>query len=228
MTTRRRRAILTLLPALAILVAACGGSAGDGSPSGDPRATTTGGPAAPASSAPASPATGATGGPAVSPAGSSPDPAPTGNPVVDALAARPWASATLTDVTTGEPFTIASLGGRTIFVETMAIWCSNCRAQQGRFAEALAGLDPDRVAYVVLTVDPGETADDLARYKAQRGFTGRYAVAGREVAAALQAEFGPNALNPPSVPLVLISAGGDVSFRTGGESVEDIIAIAGA
>ena len=123
------------------------------------------------------------------------------NAVADALAERPWAVATLTDVTTGEPFTIASLGGRTIFVEAMAIWCTNCRAQQGRFTEALASLDPSTVAYVVLTIEPSETAEDLARYKDQRGFTGRYAVAGRDVSAALETEFGPNVLNPPTVPL---------------------------
>jgi hypothetical protein len=109
----------------------------------------------------------------------------------------------------------------------MAIWCSNCRAQQGRFADALARLDPDRVAYVVLTVDPGESADELARYKADRGFTGRYAVAGRDVAAALEAEFGPNVLNPPSVPLILVTPSGEVSFSTGGESADEIVSIAG-
>jgi len=142
----------------------------------------------------------------------------------EALAAHPWAAATLTDVTTGEPFAIADLAGRTVFVEAMAIWCTNCRAQQGRFTEALAQVDPDRVAYVVLTVDPSETADDLARYKRSRGFTGTYAVAGKTVSAALRDEFGANVLNPPSVPLILISPTGEVSFGTGGESVDSIIA----
>lgn len=223
MTTRGRRATHLLPPVLAaaFLVAACGGSTGG--------ATQTQATAAPPSTAlpagsrapTAAPASGAAAEP-------TPDATAGGNPVADALASHPWAAATLTDVTTGEPFTIASLGGRTIFVEAMAIWCTNCRAQQGRFTEALASLDPETVAYVVLTVDPAETAADLARYKAERGFTGRYAVAGRDVAAALQAEFGANVLNPPTVPLVLISAGGDVSFRTGGESVDDIIATAGA
>ncbi len=142
----------------------------------------------------------------------------------DALAAQPWATMTLTDVTTGQPFTIADFAGRTVFVEAMAIWCTNCRAQQGRFTEALAKVDPGRVAYVVLTVDPSESAGDLARYKQSRGFTGTYAVAGREVSAALKDAFGPNVLNPPSVPLIQVSPGGEVSFGTGGESVDTIVA----
>jgi thiol-disulfide isomerase/thioredoxin len=144
----------------------------------------------------------------------------------DALAAHPWATATLTDVTTGQPFTIADFAGRTVFVEAMAIWCTNCRAQQGRFTDALSQIDPDRVAYVVLTVEPSEGAEDLARYRQSQDFTGTYAVAGKDVSAALRDEFGANVLNPPSVPLITISPAGDISFGTGGESVEAIVATA--
>jgi hypothetical protein len=122
---------------------------------------------------------------------------------------------------------IADLAGRTIFVETMAIWCTKCRAQQVRFKEALAQLDPAKVAYVVLTVDPSETADALARYKAERAFSGTYAVAGSEVSAALAADFGATVLNPPSVPLILIKPDGQITFKTGGETVEQIISLTG-
>ena len=110
----------------------------------------------------------------------------------------------------------------------MAIWCSNCRAQQGRFTEAFGQMAPGTAEYVVLTVDPSETAEDLARYKSERGFTGRYAVAGKELAKALDAEFGPNAINPPSVPVIFVSPTGEVEFSTGPESVEQIVEKAGA
>jgi thiol-disulfide isomerase/thioredoxin len=146
----------------------------------------------------------------------------------DALAGHPWATATLTDVATGRPFTIADFAGRTVFVEAMAIWCTNCRAQQGRFTEALGRIDPASVAYVVLTVDPSETADDLAAYRSARGFSGTYAVAGRDVAAALKDEFGANVLNPPAVPLITISPSGEISFATGGERADSIVAAVGA
>ncbi len=223
MTMRARRASITALLALALglALAGCGGSAAS----------------APATPAPTSAVTDASDAPPASDDGSaapSVDPGatasadPGGNPVADALATHPWAAATLMDVNTGDTFTIASLAGRTIFVEAMAIWCTNCRAQQGRFTEALASLDPGTVAYVVLTIEPSETAEDLARYKDERGFTGRYAVAGRDVSAALEAEFGANILNPPTVPLILISPTGDISFHTGGESVDDIVKTAGA
>ena len=169
----------------------------------------------------------ATGSPSINPSINPATSAPSANPAAAVLAARAWARATLTDVTTGQPFAIAGFAGRTIFIETMAIWCTNCRAQQARFMEALKRLDPARVAYVVLTVDPSETAAALAKYKADRGFTGTYAVAGREVSAALVAEFGANAINPPSVPLVLVRPSGQITFKTGDESIDQIVALAG-
>jgi len=163
-----------------------------------------------------------------SPALSTPVATTSPNPAAAALAARAWATASLIDVTTGQPFTIAGLAGRTIFVEAMAIWCTKCREQQTRFAEALKRLDPARVAYVVLTVDPAETATALAKYKADRGFSGLYAVAGKAVSSALAADFGANVLNPPSVPLVHVTPTGQITFTTGGETVDQIIALVGS
>ena len=153
--------------------------------------------------------------------------APSANPAAAALASKAWATATLTDVATGETFTIADLAGKPVFIETMAIWCSNCRAQQGRFTEAFGKMAPGTASYVVLTVDPSETAEDLARYRAERGFTGAYAVAGKELSKALEGEFGANVLNPPSVPLIFVSRNGEVSFSTGAESVAAILEAAG-
>jgi thiol-disulfide isomerase/thioredoxin len=154
-------------------------------------------------------------------------PTATEHPAAAALADKPWATAALTDVSTGETFTIADLAGKPVFIETMAIWCTNCRQQQARFTEAFGQMLPGIAEYVVLTVDPSETAEDLARYRDARGFTGRYAVAGRELAKALEAEFGANVLNPPSVPVVFVGPDGGVDFSTGAESVERILERAG-
>ena len=150
------------------------------------------------------------------------------NPAAAALASKPWANAPLTDVETGETFTIAELAGKPLFIENMAIWCSNCRAQQGRFTRGLRPDGPGHRRVRRALVDPSETAEDLARYKAKQGFTGRYALAGKELAKALDAEFGPNAINPPSVPVIFVSPSGEVEFSTGQESVEQIVEKAGA
>lgn len=219
-----RRSAAPALLAVAVALAACG--AGSATPV-SPSPVHTAAPSLPV--VPQQP-TATPPGPAFSdaPAPSAAAPAsPTPGPAATALAGRPWATATLTDVATGEAFTIADFAGRTVFVETMAIWCTKCRAQQGRFTEALAGLDPATIAYVVLTVEPAETSEDLARYRVERGFTGTYAVAGRDVSSALADEFGANVLNPPSVPVIVVSPDGVVSFGTGGESVDEIVATAG-
>lgn len=219
---------MMLLGAMAL--AACGGSA---APTTAPAVTEPGQASmAPATKAPVDAASlaPASADPLASDAASvSTEPAasPTANAAAAALASKPWANAPLTDVETGETFSIAELAGKPLFIETMAIWCSNCRAQQGRFTEAFAQLAPGTAEYVVLTVDPSETAEDLARYKSERGFTGRYAVAGKDLAKALDAEFGPNALNPPSVPVIFVSPTGEVEFSTGQESVEQIVEKAG-
>jgi thiol-disulfide isomerase/thioredoxin len=210
----------TALLALALLVAACSSGAG----------------ASPAPSSPAStaPSVASSGDPSPMPSGAAPS-GPVASPsAVPSGAAgptltQPWATATLTDVATGDTFRIADLAteGRTVFVEMMAIWCTNCRRQQGEFTDALGRLDPAQVAYVVLDVEPSETADQLAGYKDQQGFEGRYAIAGADVSRALVDEFGPNAINPPSVPKIVIGPDGSVSFETGAESSDDIVARVG-
>ena len=223
-TMAMRLGAIALLGAMAL--AACGASA---APTTAPAATEPGA----ASMAPESMAPSAA--PSTAPGSADPAPSdapaastePAVNPATAALASKTWANAPLTDVETGETFTIAELAGKPLFIESMAIWCSNCRAQQGRFSEAFAQMAPGTAEYVVLTVDPSETAEDLARYKSERGFTGRYAVAGKELAKALNAEFGPNAINPPSVPVIFVSPSGEVEFSTGQESVEQILEKAG-
>jgi thiol-disulfide isomerase/thioredoxin len=218
--------VLAAVLLAALAVGACGGST--------PTAATATGAAVSATTSPAS-----TSPPATRPASPGPSavatlPATSAQPTEDpaapaaaALASRSWATAELVDVQTDQPFRIADFAGRTVFVESMAIWCTNCRQQQARFKEALAKIDPERVAYVVLTVEPSESAEELARYEAEREFTGTYAVAGRAVARALEEEFGPIALNPPAVPLVVVHPSGEIEFRTGGESVDDIVATVG-
>ncbi len=221
MPIHRPRPALVLILAVAVLAAAC--SSGGGAVPTEP-------PVAAESMAPqtAPPSAGESTAPESAPATpSAPAAPPAVNPAAEALSGRAWATAELTDVATGEPFTIADYAGKTIFVESMAIWCSNCRAQQGRFKEALARLDPATVAYVVLTVDPGESGEDLARYKESQGFTGTYAVAGADVSRALVDDFGSNAINPPRVPLIRVAPDGEVTFATGGESVDEIVKLAG-
>jgi thiol-disulfide isomerase/thioredoxin len=204
----RSTAPLALALAVLVVVGACTGSAGG--PSGrtvDPPRTST-----PASGAP----------PTTSASGSS-DPsaaAPAG--VLD----QAWATASLVDVATGGAFRIADHAGKVILLETMAIWCTNCRSQQISVDAALARLPADGVVYIVLDVDPNESAPSLAEYREQNGFGGRYAVASTEVARALAADFGDQFLNPPSTPIVVVGTDGTVTLTNFGQkSADEIVAL---
>ncbi|MGH2385982.1 MAG: hypothetical protein ACRDGB_13175, partial [Candidatus Limnocylindria bacterium] len=54
------------------------------------------------------------------------------SPSASAAAADPLLAMELVDVRDGTTFTLADLAvDRPLIVETMAIWCSNCRQQQG-------------------------------------------------------------------------------------------------
>jgi thiol-disulfide isomerase/thioredoxin len=140
-----------------------------------------------------------------------------------------WAAASLVDVSTGQTFRIADHAGKVIILETMAIWCTNCRAQQRDVETALGQLPAESVSYIVLDVDPNEDGPSLAAYRDQQGFEGRYAIAGTAVARALAAEFGDQVLNPPSTPVVFIGTDGRVTLTAfGHKSPDEIVALARA
>jgi thiol-disulfide isomerase/thioredoxin len=140
------------------------------------------------------------------------------------LVDAPWATATLIDVTTGEPFRIADpvASGKVVFLETMAIWCSNCLAQQREATVAFEGLDPERVEWVAVDVESSETAESLARYRTQNGFPFTYAIADAEFARALVADFGEIVLSPPSVNIIVIGTDGRITQLHGHKSAEEL------
>ncbi len=121
-----------------------------------------------------------------------------------------WRTVELVDARTGKSFTIDSLKGKVVGIEPMAIWCSNCRAQQGEASAALDRLASDDIVYISVDVDPNERADDLAKYSERFGFDWRFVVASPEVARSLAEAFGDQVLSPPSTPFILIGKDGSV------------------
>lgn len=208
-----------LLPlALVATLAAC--SAGRSDPGGEPPATSTFTPP-PAASA-GDPTVAPTAPPSGDPA-PAPTDAPTDAPTPGVTLDQAWATAELTDVATGETFRIADFAGRPIILETMAIWCSSCLAQQGTVHEVLAERPAGAVEYVLVDIDPNESAADLAAYRERHGFTGRYVVASSELARAIVADFGDRMLSAPSTPIVLIGSDGTVTLTPFGmKSADDL------
>jgi hypothetical protein len=133
---------------------------------------------------------------------------------------------TLTDVRSDERFTLGELAATAgpVLLEPMAVWCSNCRAQQHEVKRA---HDSAEFASVSLDVDLSETPDDLAAYADREGFDWRFAMADASLYRMLQERFGVAATNPPSTPLIVIERDGSVrplEFGRGTRSPDQLIA----
>ncbi len=136
-----------------------------------------------------------------------------------------WAALPLVNARTGEPFTIADFAGRTIFVEPMATWCTNCRAQLTNVKAAKAQLAGDDVIFVALSVETTLDQTALAQYAEEHGFDWVFAVATPELLQQLAGDLGQTVTNPPATPHFVISPDGTVGeLATGIESVEAIVA----
>lgn len=208
------RTSATLLLAALFVVAAC--TPAGAQPSGTPADPATPPPAG-ASSDPSAPGPGATDAPS--------------SPGSSNRMTQSWAVAALIDVTTGETISIADLAaaGQVVFVEPMAIWCTNCRRQQADALTALGQLDRSKVTWLSLDIELSETAEALAEYSRRQGFDFRFAVASKEIATALASEFGDLVLSPPSTPIIVIGPDGSVELTGfGHKSVDEIIALATA
>ncbi len=119
-----------------------------------------------------------------------------------------WHLVTLTDVRTGQGFTIEDFAGKVVILEAMAVWCPLCDQQQLQIQTSLSQLD-DRVVVVSLDVDPTESAEILAAHADDLGLTWHFALAGPELSAMLQNEFGPQILAPPSTPVIIVGPDGE-------------------
>ncbi|WP_410766292.1 TlpA family protein disulfide reductase [Haloferax sp. DFSO60] len=121
-----------------------------------------------------------------------------------------WFTSELTDVNSGETFTVEGLLDRPILLETFAVWCSNCLRQQKElitFHEMLG----DEVTTVALDIDPNEDAQLVREHTEKHGFDWRYAISPGSVTQSLVDEFGSSMASPPVVPMLLICPDGSVT-----------------
>ncbi len=129
---------------------------------------------------------------------------------VEAMMESPaWYSVSLNDVRTGQAFSIESLKGKVVLVESMAVWCSKCLTQQGHVKalhEAL-GHREDFVS-IGLDIDPNEDLDQLKFFVETQGFDWYYAISPEDVSRDLSSLYGAQFLNPPSTPIVVIDRHG--------------------
>ena len=117
-----------------------------------------------------------------------------------------WLGVELTDVRTGDTFTLAQYADKPILLETFAVWCPTCTSQQRQLV-ALHEEVGEAVISVSLNTDPNETQSHVTRHLDRHGFDWLYAVSPVELSRSLRDEFGVAVLNPPSAPVILICPG---------------------
>lgn len=149
--------------------------------------------------------------------------------VADALLAGSelptWATTPLTNAATGATFTLADFAGWTVYVEPMATWCTNCRAQQRDVRTVREQLGEGDYVYVSLSVEPNDTTPSLAEYAVRENFPWIFAIAPPDMVSALVDQFGRTITNPPSTPHFIISPTGAISqLSTGHHTVEQLVA----
>ena len=122
-----------------------------------------------------------------------------------------WFDIELTDVQTGETFTMNDYAGKVVLVEAMAMWCPNCtvQANEVRKLHEILG-NPDDLVSVSLDVDVNEDAPALKEYSEGYGVGWHFAIAPLEVARALGNLYSAQYLNPPLSPMLIIDREGKV------------------
>lgn len=134
----------------------------------------------------------------------------------------------LTNVMTGETFTLEDFAGKTVIVETIATWCAACRGHLQRTQRAIEQLTaPNDYVIVALSMEANLTDHQLQKY-ADRNDLNRsnavFSIASMDILLAMRTRFGRAVLNPPATPHFFISPTGEVSnLSVGSTSVNQLM-----
>ncbi len=136
-----------------------------------------------------------------------------------------WQEIPLVNARTGETFTLADFSGKTIFIEPMATWCTNCRRQLNNVKQARTDLNSDEIVFIGLSLETNLDAATLAAYADNQGYEWLFAVMTPELLQAMAEDFGQVLTSAPSTPHFVIRPDGTFTeLATGIESPEEISA----
>ncbi len=69
----------------------------------------------------------------------------------------------LTDVATGETFKISDFKGKPILLESFAVWCPTCLAQQ-KEVKKVKQIEGENIIHISLDTDPNEDEDKISEH----------------------------------------------------------------
>ncbi len=126
-----------------------------------------------------------------------------------------WRTTELTDVRTGEVFSVNTFPDRPVFIQTFTITCPVCMQQQQEITRLVQeGAAP--FVLICLDVDPNGDAGSLLRYAERTGYTGRYARSPPAMTRSLVSRFGMPVLSPAQAPLILVCPDGTAGLLSPG------------
>ncbi len=144
-------------------------------------------------------------------------------PPVASPAASAWMDIELTDVATGQTFKISDFKGKPVLLESFAVWCPTCLAQQRETKKAKQS-ESEGVIHISLDTDPNEVADQVREHMERNGLDWYFAISPVELTQALIDEFGLSVVAAPRAPVVLICEDQSTRFlRSGVKSAEELI-----
>ncbi len=134
-----------------------------------------------------------------------------------------WMEIELTDVATGETFKISDFKGKPILLESFAVWCPTCLAQQ-KEVKKVKQIEGENIIHISLDTDPNEDADKVREHIERNELDWYFAVSPVELTQALIDEFGLKFVSVPRAPVVLICEDQSTRFlRSGIKSAEELI-----
>ncbi len=135
-----------------------------------------------------------------------------------------WQSYALTDVQTGETFTLGEFQGKTVFVEGMATWCGYCLHQLQSIALIKDQFDPETHVFIALSVDTNASPEELQSYRQKNDFDWRFAIVPTGLLKELARVFGQKFTRPLS-HFIIRSDGSFTELGIGLKSTEELNAL---
>ena len=127
----------------------------------------------------------------------------------------------LKDIATGKNFRISDFSDKPVLLESFAVWCPTCTAQQKvtkKFHEEVG----DSVVSISIDTDPNEAESRVLEHIEKNGFNWYYAISPVELTKSLIDQFGVGIVNAPSVPMILICGDKATMLDSGIKSVSEL------
>lgn len=159
-----------------------------------------------------------------------PAPSPTGSVPASPVSSSPdrisWKAYPLTDLQGKGNFSVNQFAGKPVLVTVQSVACPPCIIQLNRqLAEIdrIPGVREGTIIVISLDLDPAGDSGFIASYHDQINFTGYSAHSPDDLTLDLFHTFGPFAVDPATVPVILVCPDGHDLLLTAGVKTAEIL-----